>query len=156
MLAEIRFPQSLGPQILQSLRKAQFADVTALAAEEKAWAALLSLSENERSVEAGRWLLQCMKGARHAGVLTAVQEAVAQEKMLGHMGVVWPVIGAVFQLSPVAAFAEYLRLEFQCAARRLPDVSAQPPLGQLTRSVKLTLSSWVGEWTEGEIENNSS
>jgi hypothetical protein len=148
LLAELRFPSGLGPLMLQGLRAAQVADLKALQAVESAWTGALTPREAERSGEAGRWLLHCMRGARHAGVLTVLQEAVAQGRMVGHLGVVWPVIGAVFQLTPASVLAEYLRLEFQCASRRLPDVGAQPPFGQLGRAVKRTMMEWVGEWRE--------
>ena len=103
-------------------------------------------AERERSAEAGELLLGSVRGARHAGVLHGLQESVSLRRMEGHIGVVWPVVASVFQLSASAMLAEYLRLEILCASKRLPEMPERHYVEDLGRAVRETLGKVSGEW----------
>lgn len=117
-----QFRQQLGPALLAGADAAHQSTVESLQAGEMRWLSCLSNEEAARSEKAGRQLLSSMKGARHAGPLALLQEAHSSGSVRAHIGLVWPVVAHVFQLSPGIMLAEYLRLELQCAGRRLPGL----------------------------------
>jgi hypothetical protein len=100
---------------------------------------LLAEPERERSIEAGTVLLARTEGARYQGALGHYREAVGQGLADGHIGVVWPCLAQLFQLSAAAMLAEYLRMEWETAARDLPGVAQ--PVGSVAfaKVVELTL-----------------
>jgi hypothetical protein len=141
-LACVRFQLGLGRCLADAMSAAADRNVAALARFEVAWGKLLTAEEAERSAEAGHWLLGCMKGAHHVGILHRVQELVQQKGLNGHIGVVWPVVACVFQIPTAAMLCEYLRLEYQCSVRCLPDAMHDASRSNLFRAVKSVLPNW--------------
>jgi hypothetical protein len=76
--------------------------------------------EAARSLEAGRLLLQRLQGARHLGRLGRYRAAWQEGRAPGHFLAAWAAVAGCFQIGLAAAAAEYLRLEWQLAAARLP------------------------------------
>ena len=75
-------------------------------------------------MKAGAVLLKSTKHARYQGVLGRLREAVEQGRCEGHIAIVWAAVGHFFQLSLTNGIAEYLRLEWDMAAR---DTHVQVP-----------------------------
>jgi hypothetical protein len=76
--------------------------------------------EAARSRMAGRLLLERLQGARHLGRLGRYRAAWQQGRAPGHFYAAWAAVAHCFQIGLAAAAAEYLRLEWQIAAARLP------------------------------------
>jgi hypothetical protein len=152
-----RFVPDLGPALLNCARAALAADPQSLTQAEQAWSAKLTPDEVSRSVKAGRQLLRSVRGAKHAGALHLLQEARLNNSLCGHIGLVWPVVAHVFQISPATMLAEYMRLELQCAGRRLPGLREEPFSAQMVHAVKTVLSTQQAPWqTEQEHAGASS
>lgn len=120
-----RFGNDLGPALLACAEAIQTNSLAALRAGEKRWSCSLSESEAERSIQAGSQLLKSVRGARHAGSLFLVQEAYASRTIMGHIGLIWPAVASLFQLSPAMMLAEYLRLELHCAGRQIAGMKEE-------------------------------
>lgn len=119
-----RFLPVLGPALLAAWRQAEGRDAAALVQYEFTHRQTLSASERERSIRAAGLLLKRTKGARYQGPLGHYRAAVAEGKADGHMILVWAAVAHLFQLTPSAMIAEYLRLEWETATRDLPGVVA--------------------------------
>lgn len=77
--------------------------------------------EAERSLAAGRLLLERLQGARHLGRLGRYRAAWQAGQAPGHFLAAWVAVADCFQIGLAAAVAEYLRLEWQLAVSRLPS-----------------------------------
>lgn len=143
---EKRFIPKLGPALLDAAANHQRISPRELAGHEAMWSALLSSDEAQRSAEAGGQLLRSVRGARHAGALVQLQEASAGGHIQCHIGLVWPVVAGVFQLSPGMMLSEYLRLELQCAGRSLAGLAEEPFKPALVHSVQKVLGDQTLPW----------
>ncbi|MBL9115472.1 MAG: hypothetical protein JNJ83_10745 [Verrucomicrobiaceae bacterium] len=147
-LAKERFRGGMGQSLLEVMRKAADHRRVEWGPLESRWVALLSSEEAERSAKAGHWLLKSVKGARHAASLTNLAGRVMSGELVGHIGIVWPVVASTFQLPEVAMLSEYLRLEYQCAARLLPEV----PLDAGGNEIVASVSRVIGEMPSGHTD----
>lgn len=140
-----RFLPVLGPALLQAWQLAENRDSEALTHYDATHAQLLTVSERERSTHAAQVLLARTRGARYQGQLgryrTAVQEANAE----GHIIIVWAAVSHLFQLTPSAMMAEYLRLEWETATRDLSGVAMPFGVGAIDQVVLETLKCLQGE-----------
>jgi hypothetical protein len=123
---------ALGPCMLAAMDAALTSDEAVLLGLDSDWERELTKEQAERSRQAGALLLEKTAGARYQGVLGFVRQSVAEGSCVGHIGIVWPAVAAVFQLSPVTALAEYMRLEWETCTRDLPGVPE--PTGDLAIS----------------------
>ena len=117
-----RFIGGLGQVLVQAWESSVAGDVRRLIAHEGEWAWNLTDEELQRSLAAGRLLLNSTRGARYQGVLGHLREAVDAGQAQGLIGVVWPAVAHLFQLTPATLLAEYLRLEWETATRDLYGV----------------------------------
>jgi len=143
------FIPRLGPFLLRCADVANRQSHEELANHEQRWAAMLNADEAMRSARAGAQLLRSVKGARHAGALILLQEACAAGAIKGHIGLVWPAVASLFQLSPGVMLAEYLRLEFHCAGRRLAGLSEDAFRPAMVQTVQKLLSDQTLPWRDG-------
>ena len=139
--AKQRFETELSPLLLKAWRHSETRDIAALVALEQAWAAILSTEENERSIRAGKLLLKRTNGARYQSVLGHYRMAVQAGEASGHIGVAWPALAHLFQLTPATMLAEYLRLEWETATRELDGVMTPIGSGAFDQVVARALSS---------------
>lgn len=123
--AEGLLRQAIGPALKSAWRYAHANDLAGLIAAAATLSSRLSPEARQRSVEAGAVLLKSTKHARYQGVLGRLREAVEQGRCDGHIAIVWAAVGHFFQLSLTNVIAEYLRLEWDIAAR---DTGGQAPL----------------------------
>jgi hypothetical protein len=89
-----------------------------------------TLTERARadSREAGARLLQGTRGARYQGLLGRYRALQEEGRTPGHFFIVWSAAAHFFQLSLASTIAEYIRLEWDLAARHLPTPTAPPSL----------------------------
>src|SRR5690606_21865128 len=73
-----------------------------------------------RSLKAGGLLLKTTHGARYQGLLGRYRQEQEAGGRPGHLFAGWAVVGHFFQLGLASLAAEYLRLEWELAARCLP------------------------------------
>ena len=131
-----RFVPVLGHVLTTAWHASSAGDMRRLLEQEAEWAWHLSDEELARSIAAGRLLLNSTRGARYQGTLGHLREAVDEGRAQGLIGVVWPAVAHLFQLTPAALLAEYLRLEWETATRDLYGVH-EP---QLTYSIPAVVS----------------
>ncbi len=131
-----RFAKGLGSVLVQAWETAASNRIEDLIAQEGEWAWHLTDDELERSIAAGRVLLSSTRGARYQGVLGHLREAVDEGRARGVIGVVWPAVAHLFQLTPAAMLAEYLRLEWETATRDIRGL----PEPQLSWSIPAVVS----------------
>jgi len=112
-----RFIGGLGQVLVQAWESAAAGNLARLISYEGEWAWHLTDEELRRSIAAGRLLLNSTRGARYQGTLGHLREAVDAGQAQGLIGVVWPAVAHLFQLTPAALLAEYLRLEWETATR---------------------------------------
>jgi hypothetical protein len=153
VLALTRFPEKMGPVMLETMRVTAQRRYRELRDLELAWEAALTAEEAERSVFAGHCLLKSLAGARHVGGLETVRAAIQRGELAGHIGLVWPVVAVVFFLSEVAMLGEYLRLEYQCAMRAKSEVPLDAEAASLVKSVRLVMKECS---LEGYLESEQS
>ena len=91
-----------GDWLLEGVKCAAARDMAGMQALEAKWASALAAERADRSVSAGRWLLNSMKGAHHSGMVHRISVAVSEGALQGHFGVVWATVGHLFQLSDAA------------------------------------------------------
>lgn len=139
--AKQRFESELSPLLLRAWRACEARDTDALVALEQAWATILSEEENERSIRAGKLLLKRTTGARYQSVLGHYRMAVKEGTASGHIGIAWPALAHLFQLTPATMLAEYLRLEWETATRELDGVMTPIGSGAFDQVVARALSS---------------
>lgn len=125
--AKEKFIRHLSPRLLAAWHASEARDPMALLDVEQTWASLLNEEEQTRSIRAGTLLLKRTNGARYQGVLGHYRTAVQSGAASGHIGVAWPALAHLFQLTPATMLAEYLRLEWETATRELDGV--MPPIG---------------------------
>ena len=118
-----RFVPGLGQVLMEAWEASSAGDVRRLVEQEAEWAWHLNDDELARSIAAGRLLLSSTRGARYQGALGHLREAVDGGRAKGLIGVVWPAVAHLFQLTPAALLAEYLRLEWETATRDLYGVN---------------------------------
>ncbi|MDB6075680.1 MAG: hypothetical protein JWO89_3320 [Verrucomicrobiaceae bacterium] len=118
-----RFEANLGRVLIDAWQASADGDMRRLIELEAEWAWHLNDDELERSIAAGRLLLSSTRGARYQGALGHLREAVDEGRAKGIIGVVWPAVAHLFQLTPAALLAEYLRLEWETATRDLYGVN---------------------------------
>jgi hypothetical protein len=118
-----RFEPVLAPLLQRALATGcQMSTLVELARE---LSAVLDRRESAVSQQAGLTLLQATQGAKYQGCLGHYREQVAQGQATAHFLVVWALVARLFQLSPVHACAEALRLEWELGVRDL-DVLPEP------------------------------
>ena len=117
-----RFVPGLGHVLMAAWQACAAGDIPRLIELEAEWAWHLNDDELERSIQAGRVLLNSTKGARYQDTLGHLREAVDAGRARGLIGIVWPAVAHLFQLTPAALLAEYLRLEWETATRDLYGV----------------------------------
>ena len=117
-----RFVAGLGHVLMEAWQASAAGDMPRLIELEAEWAWHLNDEELGRSINAGRVLLNSTKGARYQDTLGHLREAVDQGRAKGLIGIVWPAVAHLFQLTPAALLAEYLRLEWETATRDLYGV----------------------------------
>lgn len=125
--AKERFHEQLAPLLLKAWHACEARDVDALMHVESAWDVMLDEAERARSIRAGKLLLKRTTGARYQGVLGHYRIAVQGGAAEGHIGVAWPALAHLFQLTPATMLAEYLRLEWETSTRELDGV--HDPIG---------------------------
>ncbi|MDB6137826.1 MAG: hypothetical protein JWO94_898 [Verrucomicrobiaceae bacterium] len=118
-----RFIPGLGHVLMDAWRASAEGKVPDLIEQEAEWAWHLNDDELSRSLAAGRLLLKSTQGARYQGTLGHLREAVDGGRAKGLIGVVWPAVAHLFQLTPATLLAEYLRLEWETATRDMYGVS---------------------------------
>ncbi len=118
-----RFLPLLAPSLIRAWQLADARDVHGVLQLEQGLASQLSSDEQARAILAGRVLLARTHGARYQGTLGHYRAAVEEGRADGHVLAVWPSVAQLFQLTPVAMLAEYLRLEWETATRDLPGVA---------------------------------
>lgn len=138
--AKDRFIKHLSQRLLEAWRASEARDPLALLEVEQAWATSLSEAEQLRSVRAGTLLLKRTNGARYQGVLGHYRTAVQSGAASGHIGVAWPALAHLFQLTPATMLAEYLRLEWETATRELDGVMSPIGTGAFHHIVARSLS----------------
>lgn len=119
-----RFERGLGSVLIEAWNTAALRDAKGLVALESRWRQQLSEEECERSLLAGQLLLKRTQGARYQGVLGHYRQHVEDGRAEGHIGIVWPALAHLFQLSPAIMLSEYLRLEWETAVRDLQGIAA--------------------------------
>jgi len=135
-----RFLPQLSSALLEMWELAATRDCAALIEAETRWSALLNDSERQRSMRAGHLLLQRTHGARYQGALGHYRVAVDEGTASGHIGVVWPTLAQLFQLTPAAMLSEYLRLEWETSTRELVGVAQPIGSGSFSKVVSAALS----------------
>lgn len=118
-----RFVPGLGQVLMEAWQASSAGDLPRLIEQEAEWAWHLDDEELGRSIAAGRLLLSSTRGARYQGALGHLREAVDEGRAKGLIGVVWPAVAHLFQLTPAVLLAEYLRLEWETATRDLYGVN---------------------------------
>lgn len=122
--AESVLRQAAGPALKSAWQSARANDLAGLVEASSRLSSRLSPAACQRSLQAGAVLLKSTKHARYQGVLGRLREAVEQGRCDSHIAVVWAAVGHFFQLSLTNVIAEYLRLEWDMAAR---DTHLQVP-----------------------------
>lgn len=115
--AEGLLREAAGPALKSAWQSARANDLAGLIAAARALSGGLSPDAHQRSLQAGAVLLKSTKHARYQGVLGRLREAVEQGRCESHIAIVWAAVGHFFQLSLTNVIAEYLRLEWDMAAR---------------------------------------
>lgn len=128
--AEGLFIEKLGPALKEGWQAAQNGGLPALLALDARLSADLPRAVAKRSLRAGALLLKSTRQARYQGLLGRMREAVEQGQADGHLVTVWAAVGHFFQLPLASVIAEYLRLEWDIAVRRMgicqpPDVRTE-------------------------------
>lgn len=123
-----RFERGLGSALIEAWNTAALRDAEGLVALEARWRQQLTDEEGERSLLAGQLLLKRTQGARYQGALGHFRQHVDDGRADGHIGIVWPALAHLFQLSPAIMLSEYLRLEWETAVRDLHGIAQ--PFGQ--------------------------
>ena len=123
-----RFERGLGSALIEAWNTAALRDTEGLVALEARWRQQLTDEESERSLLAGQLLLKRTQGARYQGALGHFRQHVDDGRADGHIGIVWPALAHLFQLSPAIMLSEYLRLEWETAVRDLNGIAQ--PFGQ--------------------------
>jgi urease accessory protein UreF len=126
--AEGLLREALGPALKSAWRCAHANDLEGLITAAATLSSRLPLAACQRSLRAGEVLLKSTRHARYQGVLGRLREAVEQGRCDGHIAIVWAVVGHFFQLSLTNVIAEYIRLEWDIAAR--DAVTQSPPAGK--------------------------
>jgi len=116
-VAESVLREAIGPALKSAWQSAHANDLAGLIAASSRLSSQLSPAASQRSLQAGAVLLKSTKHARYQGVLGRLREAVEQGRCDGHIAIVWAAVGHFFQLSLTNVIAEYLRLEWDMAAR---------------------------------------
>lgn len=147
---EQRFIPHLGPCLLTAWEAACRRDSESLLHSGSIWESLLSPHECQRSLLAGKQLLRSLRGAKYTGLLSLLQELSRQHGKAAQLGIVWPVVASIFQVSPAVMLAEYLRLEIQCSARQLPALPDDLYLQSMLKAVQCTLQYHHEAWQTAE------
>lgn len=147
---EGRFVPDLGPCLLDAWESAGERDAQTLMDCANEWAGMLSTEERTRSLRAGHQLLRSLRGAKHTGLLSMLQESAHDEEWAGHVGIVWPVVATVFQVSPSIMLAEYLRMEVKCSARLLPELHEEAYVPAMLKAVQASLHRHHRVWNEAQ------
>ncbi|MFC5454920.1 urease accessory UreF family protein [Prosthecobacter fluviatilis] len=140
--------EAVGPALKAAWLCARANDLEGLAGAAEQLSAQLPAGACQRSLQAGAVLLKSTKHARYQGVLGRLREAVDQGRCCSHIAVVWATVGHFFQLSLTNVIAEYLRLEWDMAAR---DTTAQLPYAGKSGIAGLTSQVMRDTTTQGEL-----
>jgi urease accessory protein UreF len=116
------FVPQLGEKLLEAWHAAAERDLEALIVADHDFGEVLDEQQAQRSIRAGALLLRRTSGARYQGMLGQLRRAVEEGRCQGHIGAVWPAVAVLFQITPAATLAEYLRLEWETCTRGLRAV----------------------------------
>lgn len=111
---------ALGLPLIQAWQAARDQDLPRLLELDTALQSMLTDRAHADSREAGARLLQGTRGARYQGLLGRYRTEQEEGRTPGHFFMVWAAVGHFFQLSLASVIAEYIRLEWDLAARHLP------------------------------------
>jgi len=128
----------LGPHLIAAAQAVLSGDLERLKALDHQLSGRLDPAQAARSREAGGILLRNTRGARYQGILGRYRSAQEAGQTPGHFLTVWAGVGNFFQLSLANVIAEYLRLEWDMAARHLPEKDAalsHDSIASLTRQI---------------------
>ena len=131
--AETTLVHVLGPAMTAAWQAVQRGDATALMNLDRGLAAQLPGAMVQPSLEAGSLLLRSTRGARYQGMLGRYRSAQEEGSTPGHFIFVWAAVGHFFQLGRTNVIAEYLRLEWDMAARHVCRDAQPLSLEKLTR-----------------------
>lgn len=126
---------AVGPALKTAWQCARANDLDGLIGAAAQLSSQLTPEARQRSLQAGAVLLKSTKHARYQGVLGRLREAVDQGRCGSHIAIVWAAVGHFFQLSLTNVIAEYLRLEWDMAAR---DTTALLPYADKSSIAGLT------------------
>lgn len=124
---------SLGSTLLQAWQAVQEQNLNRLIEQDAALDESLPPALRASSREAGERLLQGTRGARYQGLLGRYRALKEEGKTPGHFFLVWAAVAHFFQLSLTNVIAEYIRLEWELAARQVNPQAAPLPLEKITR-----------------------
>lgn len=143
-----RFQPVLGPALLRAWQLAEVrGDTEALVSYDAVHSGMLQGTEAARSARAGSLLLARTRGARYQGPLGHYRTAVKEGRADGHIILVWAAVAYLFQLTPSAMLAEYLRLEWETATRDLQGVAIPFGAGAIDHVVLETMKGLQAEPT---------
>lgn len=129
--SDLRGP--LGSTLLQAWQAVQEQNLSRLAELDATLDESLPPALRASSREAGERLLQGTRGARYQGLLGRYRTLKEEGKTSGHFFLVWAAVAHFFQLSLTNVIAEYIRLEWDLAARQVNPSAAPLPLEKITR-----------------------
>lgn len=121
---------ALGTHLVQAWQAVQGQDLDRLLQLDRELSTRLSQETATASAEAGARLLQGTRGARYQGILGRYRNLQEEARTPGHFLIVWACVAHFFQLGLTNVIAEYIRLEWDLAARHLP--AAGPSLSPET------------------------
>lgn len=104
-------------------------------------AAFLDADEAERSVDAGRALLEAATEARHHRVMSKLLERVSGEEGVGHAATVFAAHAGAFHVPLFSTLVSYLYLEWRCGAAGLEERSFELTEEQFIRDTMGALGS---------------
>lgn len=125
----------LGPTLHRAWHAAQSGRLEDLLKADRDLTAHLPTERAQASLEAGSILLRSTRGARYQGLLGRYRLAQEEAGTPGHFIIVWPLVAHFFQLGLTNVVAEYLRLEWDMAARH---GLREPPALSLATITRLT------------------
>ncbi len=140
-----RFMPLIAPVLVKTFRALAAKNMDEVRAQEGLLESKLKKAEADRSRQAGTILLARTRGARHQGVLGLYRESVKKGESAGHVAIAWPAVAHLFQLSIATMLAEYLRLEWETAAREMDNASAPTGMVSIPRVVEAVLSTFPEE-----------
>lgn len=141
----------LGPTLHRAWHAAQSGRLEDLLRADRDLTAHLPAARAQASLEAGSILLRSTRGARYQGLLGRYRLAQEEGGTPGHFIIVWPLVAHFFQLGLTNVFAEYLRLEWDMAARHGLREPPALSLATITRLTARLIHSTAGAPSVGDL-----